>query len=275
MSDCWRKRAEERPNFTVMLGRLEEMYSRYTAIQAMDDHFSSSPQAGSTDDLSFSTFGKNPAVLRSSVGSNLEAGGSGARRNRGSGAHRRSSGVSKASRHRDSRDEKLSLTFSVLSGDAAGSSAMSGSDSEGEGGPRLSSAALNLEPLSPVLSEEPLLETSGSSSHLHTPTSLNHQSGYSATNPYLNLPSSFLTPHRDTSALLTPPAKFGAGSSSAARDTPPNHLGQPREIREDSSSTILPLTTSPSPDMTSKTSTCGDETMKYDLLLGICGPHQR
>ena len=266
MSDCWRKRAEERPNFTTVLGRLEEMYSRYAAIQAMDDHFSPSPQARSSEDLNFSsTFGKNLAVTRSSVGSNHEEGASGgvvARRSRGSGVHHRSSQGSRASRHRDSqRDEKLSLTFSVLSGDVAGSSAMSGSDSEGEADPRLSSTALNLDVLSSVLAEEPLLEASTSSSHLHTPTSSNQQSGYSATNPYLDLPSTFLTPHSDTSALTTPPAKFGADSPSTRQDTPSSHQERPREIREDSSSTILPPTTSPSPDMTSKTSTCGDETM--------------
>ena len=41
----------------------------------------------------------------------------------------------------------------MLSGDVASSSAMSGSDSEGEADPRLSSTALNLEPLSSVLAE--------------------------------------------------------------------------------------------------------------------------
>ena len=270
MSDCWRKRGEERPNFTTVLSRLEEMYSRYAAVQAMDDRFTPSPQVRTSDDLSFSTFGKNLAVTqsqRSSAGTDAEvasAGGVVARRNRGpGGGYHRSSQGSRASRHRDSqRDEKLSITFSVLSGDVLGSGPVSGSDSEGEDDPRLSSTALILEPLPLSLAEEPLLEASDSS-HLTTPSLLNPQSSYSETTPYLNLPSTFLSPHSDASALLTPPAKFGTGSSSTLQDVSsyPSHQGRSGERHEDSSSTILPLTASPSPDIMSKTSTIGDETM--------------
>ena len=139
MSKCWKTRAEERPNFTSVFNTLRELYSKYASMQNSNG---APPHLTVTEDVS--TFGKS--LTRTQPGSidhgTAATGASSFHRRRSGGSYRSSAGYPRSNRssqgsrvgasHRDSQNqlqpEKLSLTFSCLSGDMLAGT----SDSEGE-----------------------------------------------------------------------------------------------------------------------------------------------
>lgn len=130
MTECWKARAEERPNFDTIYSLIYEIYNKYAAIQG-----TAPPTTIGLGDINYSTFGKD---LRSHDAPPLETaamslGGSYPRRTRSTAGSLRGSilrGSPANNSQRNSRnsqnllsvdsmsvlgDRALSITFSVLS----------------------------------------------------------------------------------------------------------------------------------------------------------------
>lgn len=241
MTNCWKTRGEERPNFVTVLGLLKDIYSKYPAF--VDSQSGPSPRVPGSQELNFSTFGKNlsqekPPSIDMETAVRTSGGGYGSGgypgRHRGSeGGFMRSnrssqlSGRSPLSNRRVSQNqpEKLSLSFSVLSGDM-----LSGSESEGEGEKdNPSHSALDLNLLPALFTKE---ATPGAGDTTDADMEL--------VSSFLGTQSSFMSQHLSSSIV---------GDTSSFSN---HHI----------ETELLPPTPSLSPDLTSKTtSTAGDETM--------------
>ena len=181
---------------------------------------------------------------------------------------------------RDSlQPDKLSITFSVLSGDLlseGGGSSSSESEEEEEQDPELLEADL-IDKFMPSLRRDQPSGSSGdeparkiSTDELLTPTStLTSTSGggikLEDTLKYSRLPSAALSPGPFSTSTLTSrlsPCETHSCSSS--------QYG-PSTTRSDE--TPVPGVSSPSPDLTSKASTIGDETMSIASNQLLAGPY--
>ena len=236
MTNCWRTRGEERPNFTTVFSQLRDLHSKHAAF--VDSQYDPSLH---TPELNLSTFGKNlheekPPNINIDTAS--RAGSRGYRSGTFPGQYRRSEGgyprgsrdgempgrspqsIRKASQ---TLPENLSLTFSVLSKDV-----MSGSesDTEKEKGSQVMGFDLNLLPA--LFTKE---STPGAGDTTDSP---------------MELMSSVL--HTTSTSTGQQPSSSRAGD---------NSLFSSRPVETE----LLPPTPSLSPDLTSKTSTVGDETI--------------
>ena len=232
MMNCWRAKGEERPNFATLLSQLQQMteglrpppttsYVRIPSVDIEQFDREHEPFATSTD---------NPAYLRQSTGS----------------IFRLSPQVNQRGLNRYS-SEQLSLTFSVLSCDIQGEASEHSSDSEADVVSPLMIAPLltgglergdQVAPINAHHGSNNLMSTFHSADELELQTSSSHLAGRAS-------PTTPSTVH----TWLTP---FENASFTSRRET----------LRsDDTSSTHFPPMSSPSPDLTSKTSTIGDETM--------------
>ena len=235
MINCWRPRGEDRPNFTTVFSQLRDIYSKYTAF--VDNQYG--PPLN-TPELNFSTFGKNlheekPPTIN--IDRATRASSTGYRSGTFPGQYRSGGGYPRGSRDGEmpgrspqsirkgsqTLPENLSLTFSVLSKDVLSGSE---SDTETEKSSQVMGFDLNLLPA--LFTKE---STPGAGD---------------ATDSAMELMSSVL---RTTSTSTSQQP-----SSSTAGD---NLLFSSRPVETE----LLPPTPSLSPDLTSKTSTVGDETI--------------
>ena len=175
---------------------------------------------------------------------------------------RKNSAASLASqRSRDSQQpEKLSITFSVLSGDMLGEGGASSSESEGEEGDEEDPEVLEPELLDRFMPSLRREQTSGGDGVGGISTEV------LSNKPVLTLTSPSVGAMEDTSRYRhLPNAALSPGpfstSTMTSRLSPSETSSQygPSTVRSDD--TPVPPLSSPSPDLTSKTSTIGDETL--------------
>ena len=253
MQACWEKNAESRPNFTCVHSRLEEFNEQLTLLQ------NDSPS--SVDSLRPNPDPYSRENSHDQLNSEYSSLQSRRRRSGRSSYSKNSPGIrrkSVQSRVSGAGSEHLSLTFSVLSDDLS-----SGSSSGNEEGPE------GLSPLPesvvyqmlPSLLKEDKLENSEDVKHLPTSSPMNLVSSYLETSDnknsieledsskYIPLQSTFISPAPATPSTITTrltPCETTSYTSSQG----------PSTVRSDESA---PLPPSPSPDLTSKSSTFGED----------------
>lgn len=139
MTDCWKFRAENRPNFATVHTLVADIHHKYAAIQSAATSTSHGGGGGGVEEISYSTFGKD---LRSHDAPPLETAQVSHHRMRSAGSFR--SSVSRGSPINSQRnsqlyptegsgvggDSRLSITFSVLSNE----NELADESSESEGG---------------------------------------------------------------------------------------------------------------------------------------------
>ena len=262
MQSCWQEEPSSRPAFDRLHSQVSEISGQHTTAPSFGSSHSIPAVTISRQSTPGSRNGTTVQPLQQYVpvratdqeGENV--------------MDRKTSSLSVDSKpvKRDSlQPDQLSITFSVLSGDLLSEGGASSSESEGEGerDPDLLEAEL-LDKFMPSLRRDPASGSSGDEpsrrvSHEEplTPTStLTSTSGglkLEDTLKYSRLPSAALSPGPFSTSTLTSrlsPCETHSCSSS--------QYG-PSTVRSDE--TPVPGVSSPSPDLTSKASTIGDETV--------------
>lgn len=270
MEDCWNSKGENRPNFAVIYDQMEEINGRLATPQSAYSSYST-PNSN-REEGPLSTFnnhtnrdqaqnmaGLDYSPVPSSYQSRRRRSGRNSLTKISPAVNRRST----QSRVSGAGSEHLSLTFSVLSADLLGS----GSSSENEEGPEMLSplAESVVFQMLPSLLKDDREDEPEQRRHLRPDSPLNlvsslledsignrtHEQEHSS--KYAPLPSTFISP-----AALTPSTITTRLTPCETNSYTSSQFG-PSTIRSDDSvSTPLP-TSSPSPDLTSKSSTFGEE----------------
>ncbi|XP_064404789.1 mucin-2-like isoform X2 [Halichondria panicea] len=251
MQACWESKAEQRPNFGYLHSRIEQinqqlamvqdesplstrvdgqLYSRENS-QASLDHPSSHQSRRKRSGRS--SLSKNsPSIMRRSINSRVSAAGS----------------------------EHLSLTFSVLSGDLSGESS-----SEGEEGPEMLSPlaeSVVYQMIPSLLKDDPENDVK----HLPTTSPMNLVNSFldSSNKNTIELKTSNYAPTCIPSTLISPAPT--TPSTVTTRLTPwetnsyTSSQFAPSTLRSDDSASTQRAASSPSPDLTSKSSMFGEDT---------------
>ena len=181
---------------------------------------------------------------------------------------RKNSAASLASqRSKDSQQpEKLSITFSVLSGDLLGEGGESSSESEGEEGDEKEIDVLEPELLDrfmPSLRREPMTGGETAAGGIST-EALTSKPVLTLTSPSVgamhnNLEDTSRYRQLSNTALSPGPFSTSTMTSRLSPSETSSQYGPSSTVRSDD--TPVPPLSSPSPDLTSKTSTIGDETL--------------
>ena len=180
---------------------------------------------------------------------------------------RKNSAASLASqRSKDSQQpEKLSITFSVLSGDLLGEGGESSSESEGEEGDEKEIDVLEPELLDrfmPSLRREPMTGGETAAGGIST-EALTSKPLLTLTSPSVgamhNLEDTSRYRQLSNTALSPGPFSTSTMTSRLSPSETSSQYGPSSTVRSDD--TPVPPLSSPSPDLTSKTSTIGDETL--------------
>ena len=286
MKSCWEEEPAHRPSFNTLHSQMFEISGRYTPLPALDDepsystpaivvaggsgHSTPRPRNGPIQHVS--SVQPLPQYVPVPTGSSEVT-----------VSDRKNSGVSLGSiqRSRDSlQPDKLSITFSVLSGgDVLGEGDESSRESsEGEEedeerevdmiAPELLDRfmpSLRMEQRSSIGDGTSTEDSSRPMLTLTSPSVSGMGNDLEDTLKYTQLPSSALSPGPFSTSTMTSrlsPCETQSCSSS--------QYG-PSTVRSDD--TPVPGVSSPSPDLTSKTSTIGDETLSIASNTPLAGAY--
>lgn len=270
MKSCWHDKPEGRPSFDTLNSHVLGISERYTPIPVLGSGHST--PAPSNEIVQHSAVRSSPQYVPVSTSGNDD-------RAVGVAQGWKASGTSPGSIHK-SRDslqpDKLSITFSVLSGDQLGDGGGSSSDSNDEEERETE--------LIDVLEPELLDRFMPSLRRIQETVPMRRLSNEVQGRPVLTLtsPSGGASNNLEGTSTYSQFSNAGLSPGPRSPTTTAFHLS-PSETHSCSSSqygpstvrsdeTPVPTMSSPSPDLTSKTSTIGDETMSTisnPLLTGI------
>ncbi len=244
MQTCWDNKAEQRPNFGYLHSRIEQINEQLAMVQ---------------DDSPLSTRVDQRLYSRENSQASLEHPSSRRKRSGRSGLPKNSPSIARRSinsRVSAAGSEHLSLTFSVLSGDLS-----SESSSEEEGPEMLSPLAESVvyQMIPSLLKDDPEDDVK----HLPTSSPMNLVNSFldSSNKNSIELetsptciPSTFISPAPTTPSTVTTRLTHWETNSYTSSQFAPS------TVRSDDSANSQHVTSSPSPDLTSKSSMFGEDT---------------